>query len=297
MADIRQTTLARAVHCSGIGLHSGALVNMTLRPARADSGIRFVRTDLEDEAARVPVSPEAVSDTMLGTTVSNERGGRVLTIEHLMSAFAGLGVDNVEVVLDAEEIPILDGSAAGFVVLVESAGLKRLDRRRRYIRIKRPVTVEDGVKHATLSPSNACEFEFEIDFPNPVVGRQRYGLKITPDSFKSEIARARTFGFLKDIDALRALGLARGGSLENAVVIDGDRVVNPGGLRFHDEFVRHKLLDALGDLYVLGMPVLGRYSGVRSGHALNNGLARALLARKDAWEIVRRPEAALSPPG
>ncbi|MFP3943804.1 MAG: UDP-3-O-acyl-N-acetylglucosamine deacetylase [Alphaproteobacteria bacterium] len=293
MADIRQTTLARAVHCSGTGLHSGAPVNMTLRPAPAGSGVTFLRTDLEGEAARIPVSPDAVSDTMLGTTISNGRGGRVLTIEHLMSAFAGLGVDNVEVALDGEEIPILDGSAAGFVVLVESAGLKRLNKPRRYVRIKRRVVVEDGEKRAVLSPSDACEFEFEIDFPTPVIGRQRYGLKITPAAFKSRVARARTFGFLKDVDALRAMGLAQGGSLDNAIVIDGGRIVNPGGLRFHDEFVRHKLLDALGDLYVLGMPVIGRYSGVRSGHALNNALARALMARKGAFEIVRRPQAAV----
>lgn len=295
MADIRQTTLARAVHCSGIGLHSGAPVNMTLRPAPEDSGIRFLRSDLEGEAGRIPVSPEAVTDTMLGTTVSNGKDGRVLTIEHLMAAFAGLGVDNAEVVLDAEEIPILDGSAAGFVLLVESAGLKRLNRPRRHIRIRQPVKVEDGEKRASLAPSGACEFEFEIDFPSPVIGRQRYGLKVTPESFRSEIARARTFGFLKDVDALRAMGLARGGSLDNAIVIDGDRILNPGGLRFHDEFVRHKLLDALGDLYVLGMPILGRYTGVRSGHALNNSLVRALLARRGAFEIVRRPaQAALS---
>lgn len=294
MADIRQTTLARAVHCSGIGLHSGAAVNMTLLPAPEDSGVCFIRSDLEGEARRIPVRPEAVSDTMLGTTVSNGRGGRVLTIEHLLSAFAGLGVDNVEIVLDAEEIPILDGSAAGFVILAESAGLKRLGRARRHIRIRRPVVVEDGGKRAALLPAPACEFEFEIDFPNPVIGRQLFGLRLTPHSFKTEIARARTFGFLQDVDALRAMGLARGGSLDNAIVIDGDRVLNPGGLRFPDEFVRHKLLDALGDMYVLGMPIIGRYAALRSGHALNNALARALLAQKSAWEIVRRPQAASS---
>jgi UDP-3-O-[3-hydroxymyristoyl] N-acetylglucosamine deacetylase len=295
MAGIRQTTLARAVHCSGIGLHSGTAVNMTLRPAPEDSGVTFVRADLEGEARRIPVSPTAVSDTMLGTTVSNPWGGRVLTIEHLMSAFAGLGVDNVEVVLDAEEIPILDGSAAGFVVLLESAGLRRQSRPRRHIRIRRPVVVEDGEKRAVLMPSGLCEFEFEIDFAATVIGRQRFGLRLTPDSFKSEIARARTFGFLADVDALRAMGLALGGSLENAIVIDRDRVLNPGGLRFPDEFVRHKLLDAMGDLYVLGMPVIGRYSAVRSGHALNNALTRALLEQPAAFEVTGGSQAAFSP--
>lgn len=293
MKKVMQTTLARAVHCSGIGLHSGAPVNMTLRPAPEDSGVCFVRLDLEGEARRVPVRLESVSDTMLGTTIANGKGGRVLTIEHLMSALAGLGVDNVEIELDAEEIPILDGSAAGFVVLVESAGLKRQKRPRRHIRIRRPIAVEEGGKRAELSPCGDCEFDFEIDFPTPVIGRQRYRLRLTPKSFKSEIARARTFGFLKDVDALRAMGLARGGSLDNAIVIDGDRVLNPEGLRFRDEFVRHKLLDAMGDLYVLGTPICGRYTAVRSGHALNIELARALLGRRDAFELVTRPQAAV----
>ena len=294
--EIRQATLARSVHCSGIGLHSGVPVNMTLRPAPEDSGISFLRRDLEDEARRIPVNPQAVSDTMLGTTVSNGRGGRVLTIEHLMSAFAGLGIDNAEIELDAEEIPILDGSAAGFVVLVESAGVKWQARARRYIRIRRPVVVEDGVKRAALSPAGATEFEFEIDFPTPVIGRQHYALEVTPDSFKVEIARARTFGFLQDVDALRAMGLAQGGSLDNAIVIDGDRVVNPEGLRFSDEFVRHKLLDAMGDLYVLGMPIMGRYAARRSGHTLNNALVRALLEQKSAFEVIpRSPQAAFRP--
>lgn len=284
-----QHTLARPVSCEGTGLHGGARVGLTLRPAAPDMGVLFVRTDVVDRDNRVPVSPKAVVETTLHTELANAAGVRVLTIEHLMAALAGLGVDNVRVELDGPELPIMDGSAQSFVELIEQAGLAPQAAPRRCLEILRPVEVRDGDKRAALLPAAdgdaGLTLDVEIVFDAPAIGRQRYVAAVTPERFRRELACARTFGFANEVAALRARGLARGGGLENAVVVDGARVLNPQGLRFRDEFVRHKALDALGDLYVIGLPLIGRFEAVRTGHGLNNALARAVLADRSAWRV------------
>ena len=283
-----QHTLAAAVSCEGVGLHSGARVRLTLRPAPADHGIVFIRNDLARDN-RVAVSPRAVVETRLHTEIANAAGVRVLTVEHLMAAFAGLGVDNALVELDGPELPIMDGSSEPFVELIDLAGLRAQSAPRRRIEILRRIAVEDGDKSIALSPGApgvvGLELDVQIAFASPAIGRQRFALTVTPESFRRELAAARTFGFVQDVAVLRAGGLARGGGLENAVVVDGDRVLNPHGLRFPDEFVRHKALDLLGDLYVLGLPIAGRVEAVRPGHGLNNALARALAANPAAWRV------------
>ncbi len=253
-------------------------------PSPADSGITFVRTDLKGDN-RVAATGLNVVATRLGTVIGNEAGATVSTIEHLMAAMAALGVDNAVVELDGPEVPIMDGSAQPFVQMIEHAGVRRQEAPRRYIEILDTVEVADGDKRATLSPASRFEMAFEIAFDSPVVGRQRVDLPIDEASFREELADCRTFGFLHEVEALRAAGLARGGSLENAVVIDGDVILNPEGLRRPDEFVRHKALDAVGDLYVLGHPVIGRFEGIKAGHSVNNAVVRALLARPDAWRL------------
>ena len=279
-----QHTLAGSAICAGVGLHSGQRVRLSIRPAPARSGIVFVRTDLAGDN-RVAVSALAVSQARLCTVITNASGVSVATIEHLMAALAALDIDHAIVELDGPEVPIMKGSALPFVQLLDRAGRRQQDAERQYIEILDTVEVVEGDKFTRLSPADAFELAFEIDFASPVIGRQRVELTVDEQSFRSELADCRTFGFLHEVEALRAAGLARGGSLENAVVIDGDRLLNPEGLRRPDEFVRHKALDAVGDLYVLGAPMIGRFEGVRAGHALNNKVARALLARPDAWRL------------
>ena len=280
-----QHTVAGPAIFAGVGLHTGAHVRVAIRPAAPNAGITFVRTDIRDGDNAVHVSPEAVSKTQLGTVISNEAGVSVSTIEHLMAAMAALAIDNAIVELDGPEVPIMDGSAEPFVQILDRAGRRRQEAARRYIEILSPVTVTEGDKHATLSPADQFEVAFEIAFPSRVIGRQRVDLVVDEDSFREELSDCRTFGFLQEVEHLRSIGLARGGSMENAVVIDGDRVLNPEGLRRPDEFVRHKALDAVGDLYVLGAPILGRFEGVLAGHGLNNALVRALIAQPKAWRI------------
>jgi len=285
VSQLLQHTLAGPAVCAGVGVHSGRHVRLAIRPAATNTGVVFVRTDVSDRDNRVPVMPHAVSRTQLNTEISNDAGVAVSTIEHLMAAFAALDIDNVVVEIDGPEVPIMDGSALPFVQLLDRAGRRPQDQPRRFIEILKPVEVEDGGKYAALTPADEFELGFEIAFPSAAIGRQRVELTVTETSFRKELAAARTFGFLHEVEALRAAGLARGGSLENVIVIDGDRILNPEGLRFADEFVRHKALDAIGDLYVLGAPVLGRFEGRYAGHAVNNKLVRALCANRSAWRL------------
>lgn len=278
-----QHTVASVVSCRGVGLHSGAPVLLTLRPAAPGAGVVFVRTDVRDRDNRVPVSATAVFRTTLHTEIRNAAGITVSTIEHLMAALAALAVDNVVVELDSRELPIMDGSSAEFVALIEAAGRRRQGAPRRYLEMLERVEVREGAKLAALEPSPLFEVDAMIDFPAACIGRQRVAMAVDAVSFKRELARCRTFGFAADVHALRAMGLAQGGGMHNAVVVDGDRVLNPEGLRFPDEFVRHKALDAVGDLYVLGAPVLGRFEARLVGHGINNLLARAVAARPSAW--------------
>jgi UDP-3-O-[3-hydroxymyristoyl] N-acetylglucosamine deacetylase len=254
-----------------------------------------VRTDIKDRDNRIPVSGEAVIDARLNTMIENAAGVRLSTIEHLMAAFSALGVSNAVVEVDGPELPILDGSALQFVQLLDRAGFRRQEAPVRYIEILEPIRVQEGDKTAALLPCDRYEMRFEIDFGTPVIGNQVVDFVVDEQTFRDEIMAARTFGFAHEVEALRRAGLARGGSLENAVVIDGDQILNPGGLRMEREFVKHKALDAIGDLYVLGAPLLGRYEGVKAGHAINNLLVRELLANPQAWrEVTRVPDMAMA---
>ena len=286
-----QHTLAGAAIIAGVGLHTGQHVRVAIRPAPSDAGVVFVRTDIRDRDNRVPALGEAVVQTRLGTVLGNAAGVTVSTVEHLMAAMCALGVDNAIVELDGPEVPIMDGSAQPFVDLLDHAGLRRQDAPRRYIEILEPIEVVEGDARATLSPAAQFELAFEIEFDAAAIGRQRVELVVDEALFRAEIAACRTFGFLHEVEALRKMGLARGGSLENALVYDGDVLLNPEGLRRPDEPVRHKALDAVGDLYLLGAPLLGRYEGVRAGHGVNNAVVRALLARPAAWRIRTSHEA------
>ncbi len=293
----RQRTLTKQVHATGIGLHSGKKVNLTIRPAPENSGIVFRRTDLANHP-HIAVCPTCVGDTRLSTTLMKD-GATISTIEHLMSAFFGLGVDNAFVDLDAAEIPIMDGSASTFVFMLKSAGLSEQRASKRYIRIKRPIEVEmdGGDKRASLRPYHGFRLSFEIDFSHPAFSDEHRTQSVDFSSlrYEKEISRARTFGFMRDVETLRMKGLALGASLENAVGLDEFRVLNEEGLRFKDEFVRHKILDAVGDLYLLGSPILGAYHGHKSGHALNNLLTRKVLETEDAWEYVTFDESEPAP--
>ncbi|WP_165188079.1 UDP-3-O-acyl-N-acetylglucosamine deacetylase [Caulobacter soli] len=280
-----QHTVAGPVIFAGVGLHTGSHVRVAVRPAPVDAGVVFVRTDVHDRDNRVPVSPDAVCQTQLGTVINNAADVRVSTIEHLMAALAALAIDNCVVELDGPEVPIMDGSSEPFVQILDRAGRRKQEAARRYIEILAPVVVEEGDKLASLSPCDRFEVAFEIAFNSKAIGRQRVDLAVDEESFRAELSDCRTFGFVRDVEALRAIGLARGGSMENAVVIDGDRVLNPEGLRRPDEFVRHKALDAVGDLYVLGAPIIGRFEGVLAGHGLNNAIVRALMANPSAWRM------------
>ena len=284
-----QHTVAGPAIFAGVGLHSGEHVRVAIRPAGPDTGIVFVRTDVRDRDNRVPVAGRAVSQTRLSTVIANPIGVSVSTIEHLMAALAALNIDNAVVELDGRECPIMDGSSDPFVRILDRTGVRRQDAVRRYIEVLEPIEIGSGDKRARLSPCERFEVAFEIAFDSAAIGRQSIDLVVTEQSFRDELSNCRTFGFLAEVEALRAMGLARGGSMENAVVIDGDRILNAEGLRRPNEFVRHKALDAIGDLYVLGAPLLGRFEGYLAGHALNNDLVRALLANPQAWR--HRPAA------
>jgi UDP-3-O-[3-hydroxymyristoyl] N-acetylglucosamine deacetylase len=287
---IAQRTLKTVSRAVGVGLHSGQRVELTLRPAAPDTGIVFRRVDLDDPVD-IRVQAAAVSDTRLASTISC-RGAKVHTIEHLMSACAGLGIDNLYVDITAEEVPILDGSAASFVYLLQSAGIETQKTPRRFIRVLKPVEVREGegrhLKWARLEPYHGYKLRFEIEFDHPAVNAtgQRVEFDLGEGQYAREIARARTFGFTRDVEAMRSHGLALGGGLDNAIVLDDVKVLNADGLRYADEFAKHKILDAMGDLYIVGKPLLAAYSAYRSGHALNNQLLRALLAQPDSHDIV-----------
>src|SRR5512143_464901 len=283
---VRQRTLKNVIRATGVGLHSGEKVYLTLRPAPVNTGVVFCRVDL-DPPVEIPARAELVSDTTMNTSVTTN-GVRVATIEHLMAALAGMGIDNVYIDISAPEIPIMDGSAGPFVFLLQSAGIVEQSAPKRFIRIKHPVEVHDGDKWVRFEPFDGFKVTMTIDFDHPAFkGRsQRAELDFSTTSFVKEVSRARTFGFLSQIEAMRARNLALGGSMDNAIVIDDYRVLNEDGLRYEDEFVKHKVLDAIGDIYLLGSSLLGAFSGYKSGHALNNQLLHALFADQTAWEMV-----------
>jgi UDP-3-O-[3-hydroxymyristoyl] N-acetylglucosamine deacetylase len=278
-------TLAAPAVFSGVGLHTGEQVRVTLRPAPARSGIVYVRTDITDRDNRIILSGRSVVQTQLGTVIANSAGVSVSTIEHLMAALCALAIDNVVVELNGPEIPIMDGSAEPFIQVLDRAGRRVLDAPRRFIEILAPIEVVQGDKRASLTPADGFELAFEIAFDSAVIGRQRVDFAMDETVFRRELANCRTFGFLHEVEAMRRMGLARGGSMENAIVIDNGRVLNPEGLRRRDEFVRHKALDAVGDLYVLGAPILGRFEGILAGHGINNALVLALLDQPEAWRM------------
>ncbi len=287
-----QKTIGTALRCHGIGLHSGKNVTIQLLPAPENHGIVFKRTDLPGARGEnlIPASWQSVQSSQLCTTIQNDHGVKIATIEHLLAALAGLEIDNILIEIDGDEVPIMDGSSAPFVFLLECAGIIEQSEPRRYIEILKPVTVREqnghGEKSASVHPSTMFSIDCAIEFDNSCIARQSYSAAVNPTSFKNDIARARTFGFLQDVDQMHAAGLGLAGSLENSIVVDGNGVLNEEGLRFKDEFVRHKALDCIGDLYLAGYPILGHVETYRSGHALNNRLLRALFADKTAWRLV-----------
>jgi UDP-3-O-[3-hydroxymyristoyl] N-acetylglucosamine deacetylase len=286
-----QKTLKSSIGCCGIGLHSGRKVSMTLHPADAGTGIIFQRSDMAGDTGTIGASWRNVVDTRMATTLGNTDGARVSTVEHLMAALAGCGIDNAIVEIDGPEVPVMDGSSAPFVFLVECAGVKLQESPRLAIKIEKPIMVGDDRKFLSIRPDEAFSVSFEIDFNDSPVAQQQLSLRLINGTFKTEIARARTFGFAHEVDALREAGLARGGSLDNAVVINGNKVMNGDGLRYHDEFVRHKILDCVGDLYLAGAPIIGAVDALRSGHALNSSLLHSLFKNPDAWSYVEMTEA------
>lgn len=290
---VKQKTLKSAISCTGIGLHSGEKVTMTLHPANPDFGIVFRRSDVSGEGVEIAATHDAVVDTRLCTTIGAQ-GKSIGTVEHLMAALAGMGIDNALIEVGGTEVPVMDGSAAPFLFLIECAGVVEQDASRKAIRVLKSVSIVDGDKSACLEPASGFSLDYQIDFSNPVIGRQSMTVNLTDGVFKDEISRARTFGFLHEAEALWAAGLAKGASLDNAVVVSGDRILNEDGLRFDDECVRHKILDAVGDLYMAGAPILGHYAGQRASHALNNKVLRALFADPANYEIVEMTEADLA---
>ena len=283
---VKQRTLKNTVQATGVGLHTGERVDLTLHPAPVNSGIVFRRVDMIP-AVEIRAKAHAVHDTRLSTCME-ANGVRVATIEHLMSAFAGLGIDNAYVDLSSTEVPIMDGSSGTFIFLLQSAGIAEQSAAKKFIRIKKTIEVKDGDKWVRFEPFNGFKLSFTINFAHPVFAsaKQSVTVDLGEHSYIKEVSRARTFGFMQDVENMRAQGLALGGNLDNAIVMDEYRVINPDGLRFEDEFVKHKVLDAIGDLYLLGHPLIGAFSGYKSGHALNNALLRALLADELAWEFV-----------
>jgi UDP-3-O-[3-hydroxymyristoyl] N-acetylglucosamine deacetylase len=281
-----QRTLKHRISCTGVGLHSGARVAMTLHPADPGTGVVFRRSGTPVGQGVVSARWDNVTETTLCTTIANDAGTRIATIEHLMAAFSGCGLDNVLVEIDGPEVPIMDGSAAPFVFLIECAGLVEQDEPRRAIEVLRPVEIDDGRRRVSLRPADGFFLSLDIDFERGNLGRQTYDFEVTGLSFKDELSRARTFGFIDDIENMRRNGYARGGSLQNAIVVGHDGILNTDGLRYDDEFVRHKALDVVGDLFLAGGPLLCRYEGVRAGHGLNNQLLRSLFADESAWRSV-----------
>jgi UDP-3-O-[3-hydroxymyristoyl] N-acetylglucosamine deacetylase len=283
--SFRQRSLKQRASLQGVGLHSGKNVKLTLAPAPADSGITFVRTDVSPRV-EVPALAEYVVDTMLNTSLG--RGGvRVGTVEHLLAALAGSAIDNARIEVEGAEVPILDGSCAPWVTLIQEAGVRELRANRRFLLVREPVCVQDGDKQARLLPARRFTISYTIDFRHPLISDQSFKLEVGERSFQKEIARARTFGFKRDVEKMHRAGLALGGSLDNAVVVDDFHILNPDGLRWPDEFVRHKILDAVGDLALLGMPIIGHFAAVKSGHALNHALVRKLLAEEAAYEVIQ----------
>ncbi|MFH1159172.1 MAG: UDP-3-O-acyl-N-acetylglucosamine deacetylase [Pseudomonadota bacterium] len=281
-----QHTVKKSFRIKGIGVHSGVAATLTVRPALPSAGIRFIRTDVRDRPNVVPARWNFVTETRLCTMLSNNHGVSVSTVEHLLSAFSGLGLDNAVVEIDGPEAPIMDGSARCFVEAIDRAGLVSQNARRRVIRIKKTVSCKEDGKEIFLSPAEGQVFGFEIDFKNPLIGFQKHVHNMTEAAYRRDIAPARTFGFLHEVEQLRKAGLARGGSLDNAIVIDGDKILNPEGLRSENEFVHHKIQDAIGDFFLTGMRLMGRYHGVRAGHDMNNRLLHTLFSRPDAFEIL-----------
>ena len=292
---LKQRTLKNLIKTTGVGLHTGARVEIVLRPAQSNTGIVFHRVDLEQPVS-IPADALHVGETRLSSTLRHD-GAAISTVEHLMSALAGLGIDNLHVDVAGPEVPIMDGSASPFVFLLQSAGIVEQDADKRYLRVVAPVEVRDGDKWARFEPFNGFKLDFTIDFPHPMFGSENRHVVIdfAEHSYVKEVARARTFGFMQDLEAMREAGLGLGGSLQNAVVLDEYRVLNSEGLRYDNEFVKHKVLDAIGDLYLLGHPMIGQYTAFKSGHGLNNAVARALLARTDAFELVTFAEPAEVP--
>ena len=292
---IRQRTLKNVIRATGVGLHTGEKVYLTVRPAPANAGIVFRRVDL-DPVVEIPAGADKVGETTLSTTLVQD-GVKVGTVEHLLSAMAGLGIDNAYVELSAPEVPIMDGSAGPFVFLLQSAGIKEQDAAKQFIRIKKEVTVREDDKVATFKPFDGFKVTFSIEFDHPVFEdrNQVASIDFSSTSFVKEVARARTFGFMRDIEFLRSQNLALGGSVDNAIVVDEYRILNEDGLRYDDEFVKHKMLDAIGDLYQLGHSLIGEFVGHKSGHALNNALLRELLKQEDAWELVTFEDAENAP--
>lgn len=279
---MRQTTIAKKVHNVGIGLHKGEPIRLTLEPLEAGSGIVFYRSDL---GISFKAEPKNVINTQMATVVGSEKG-YISTIEHLMSAINAYGIDNIRIIVDANEIPVMDGSSASFCMLLDEAGVRELDANKKALIIKRAVEVREGDKLVRLSPSKSPKFDYTIKFSHPLIGTQHHVFEFSKKSYVKEISRARTFGFLKDVQALRSMGLALGGSLENAVVIDENKILNPEGLRFENEFVRHKILDAIGDLALVGAPILGDYTALAGSHDLNHKLTLAVLADAKNFELV-----------
>ena len=292
---IRQRTLKNIIRATGVGLHSGEKVYLTLKPAPVDTGIIFCRTDL-DPVVEIPAKAECVGQTTLCTSLQKD-GVRVDTVEHLLSAMAGLGIDNAYVEVSAHEVPIMDGSAGPFVFLIQSAGILEQEAAKKFIRIKKEITVSDGEKTATFKPYDGFKVSFTIYFDHPVFkGRSQTSvIDFSSTSFVKEVSRARTFGFMRDVEQLRSQNLALGGSVDNVVVVDDYRILNEDGLRYHDELVKHKILDAIGDLYLLGNSLIGQFEGYKSGHELNNKLVRALLENESAWEVVTFEDSSVAP--
>ncbi len=282
---LKQRTLSNVIRATGVGLHTGEKVFLTLKPAPVDKGIVFYRVDM-DEPVEIKATPESVTETVMSTTIES-KGVKISTVEHLMSAFAGMGVDNAYVELSTHEVPIMDGSAAPFVFLLQSAGIAEQNKAKQFIRIKKPLEVRDGDKWVRFEPFNGFKVTFTIDFDHPIFKNsvQNATVDFSTTSFIKEVSRARTFGFMDDLETLRNAGLARGGSFDNAIVMDSYNILNDDGLRYKDEFVKHKILDAVGDLYLLGHPLIGAFSAHKSGHALNNQVLRQLLSQQDAWEL------------
>ncbi|ENU1226367.1 MULTISPECIES: UDP-3-O-acyl-N-acetylglucosamine deacetylase [Providencia] len=284
---IKQRTLKRIITATGVGLHTGKKVTLTLRPAPANTGVIYRRTDL-NPPVDFPADAKSVRDTMLCTCLVNEDNVRISTVEHLNAALAGLGIDNIVIEVNAPEIPIMDGSAAPFVFLLLDGGIEELNSAKKFLRIKETVRVEDGDKWAEMRPYNGFSLDFTIDFQHPAIdsSTQRYSLDFSAESFVNQISRARTFGFMRDIEYLQSKGLCLGGSFDCAIVVDDYKVLNEDGLRFEDEFVRHKMLDAIGDLFMCGHNIIGAFTAFKSGHALNNKLLQAVLAKESAWDLV-----------